>query len=229
MEVGKQGQGDISEASEQPNTKAKSQHDNSQRGKGNPGEVGAEGIHVNKRPSKGISMFQLYVFHLAPSKEHWPYLRRGCLFGVRLFRITMGGSVVDHIDFVPTTHFLGYDNLCTPGLSVAGTRTVIVRVHSKVVLICVLLNTLPVRCRGGVSCCCRRREGGNETRWQLCGVVGGIGHVRVVIRRLKTCTRCFEEERGLHNDRGGFCVRGGFSFSYSGAMFRGSRSFRAIG
>ena len=159
-----------------------------------------------------------------PPVEHCPHLCRGCLLGVRLICEPLSASVADHNDLLPTTQSSSDGNLCAPELSVAGTRAVIVRAHSKMVPICVLLNALTERHSGGVSYCRRRREGGDETRWQWRGT--GRGMVNTAVRRLKTCARCFGEERDLLNDSALLCVGEGLSFGYSDAMFRRSRTFR---
>ena len=102
---------------------------------------------------------KLYMLHLAPPVEYCPHLYRGCLLGVRLTRIPLNTSVVDQSVLLPITQSLSYDNLCAPVLSVAGTRAVIVRAQSKMVLIYVLLNVLTERC----------------------------SHIRVVLGRSETC------------------------------------------
>ena len=153
------------------------------------GEVEVEGVHLNKRSSKGLSMFQLYTFYSAPfdANERGPHLGRSRLLSVRLFRIPIGAGVVNHSYFMASMHSLGEGNLCAPSLSVAWTDTMIGCVHGIAVLICESLDALPVGRSGGVGCRRRRLEGGDETWWQLCGVERGIRHPRVVIRGLETC------------------------------------------
>ena len=80
--------------------------------------------------------------------------------------------MVDQSVFLPITQSLSNDNLCAPELSVAGTRSVIARGQSKMVLIYVLLNALTERC----------------------------SHIRIIHRRFKACERFFEEERDLLDD-----------------------------
>lgn len=139
--------------------------------------MGVEGVHLNKNPSKSLSMFQLYTFYSASSNECGPHLSRSCLLGVRLFRIPIAAGVINHGYFMPCIHLLGEGNLCTPGLSVAWTGTMVGYVHSIVVFICESLDALPVGCSGGVGRRRGRLESGKETWWQLCGVERGIRHL----------------------------------------------------